>query len=971
MLKRLSFIIGCLFIFVIFNMQSVLEAQETQTLELVIALDTSGSMSTSITSDDAGERNAIDAGNNLLFFPSPNRSTVTETTATDPDDLRFITTEAILSWLASYAEYNDDIDIRVSVIGFDSTVTPILPMISLGAGQADSGIILDRPTNDDGNSDFIALYDEVNDIFSAGDSNSDAAFILVTDSPPCNPDGEPTSASGVRVRNEFCDNESGVLAPHLREATTLPSRVQEYVFYINPTGRSTGDNRYSIDEYWDAYDAVRSAWDDRVGSFFFDLEFVEELPAFMQQSIMREVGFALGDFNVEDVPNITLSASQYRSLGLIYSDDNDLSVPPFQSRMDFLLLPSDPETELDFSVEGDTINLEYLISSNQAPIRVARRDQPASGDWSLEADDGSLEVWAVPTPADVIVSLMPEQPRLYQAQRLVYQFIDNGNVLSVADITPPTFDLTIESPSGESIDLGSLVINDTEDGFESAAFLPIETGRYDIDLDVSVGQGSLWAADVSYDFLTAPNTNLIVAAVAFELAYLVNGVEASNLVQLPRSLPLSMELTANSDGEQIDLPEGLVALINLDTSDDVDNSCLSITDDPMEIATDNRSASYELDFDDSGQCQVDIDLSLSSPLPPLNNSSVEIDSSGLGRNVTVDDTQLLSVSVLTEANENIEDNAVDATDFSLDFPFTSTFTPDSTSIIVEIRDANNQAIWPVFAEDATSADVEVCGTSERIVPFALRITNGTGRDVAQDNEICLRPTDVTGQYRAEIAGLNPGTYTVVVLVNRNTPELDTLQFEYNPQQFPTAETELSGILEVTVPLPLWAMLAGAILAVLTVLLIVGRFSNRGQKRLRGSVALFAVSEEDYHLFEQGEHLDKVLAPVWSEAWPRSIEHKYQAYKFLSSEYVSDLNIEYLKGTTDGNAQLSKRRSAKIELSMSTREQGSVDKINGEEVRSKESRYVGTVKNTRIYLVQDAPDSLLIQEILQKSHDGLV
>ena len=885
-------------VLILSSLSTPLAAQQPGTLELVIALDTSGSMSQRIASSNSNERNAIDAGNNLLYFGNGgNRVIVTE--ATDPDNLTFSTIETLIPWVAAYAAQNDNLEINATVLKFDTRADSLMPMTVLGRSEAQDGIQLDRPSGAARHSDFIELYREVEEIFSQGDEDARGALFIITDSPPCNPLGPPQTASGVAVRNEFCDNEALQLAPHLAQSARLPNRVQEYVFFINPYGRNGGSDKLSADTYWETYDSVRSVWDERVGSFFFDLDVVEELPQLMQRAVMREMGIASNHIMPETVTGINLSSEQYRSMGLLYSREGLFQIPPYQSAIDFLLL-LDGDVQTQFTAADDTVSVDYRASSSQEPLRYAHIQHPPSGDLQVTAGGASVETWGILTSATPRITLVPSNPHQYQPQQILYQLFDGNEVLDVSEEDKPSFSLSISPPTESEIPLGALNINSEHNGFISSQFLPTESGTYEINLTVNRGQGDVWPVNMSYDYLDVdePDRDLVVEPVVFNIAYEVDDEEASNPVEMPRSLPLTLTLTTSVSNNSIAIPEGITADVVFTSSPGQPDACLPVSRDAMLFSPTRSDATYTIDFDEQGLCNLDIDLQIANPLPPLGRESRAIEVPNLGRRVDVDNTTLLSVVVMTDDEEDITQNAPGAVDFGLDFPQTLDGN-SSTALLVEIRDEENTPVWPVFERGATRANADYCEPTTPIVPFELAINDASDVNVAESLRICLQPTDVTGRYRAVINGLGLGTYTVAVTIDRDEPRLDVTTFEYDPEQFPADRTEIVGTLAVTIPPTLiiaGVAIAGGIIALVALILL---WVNLNRKRLRGTVAFYAIPQERYHEQDDESVMQDIVKPLWQKQWPKSMGHQFRGREFLQTDYLKELQIQHLTGTTGG------------------------------------------------------------------------
>jgi hypothetical protein len=956
-------IVGWVLLVLLFLNVSAAAQDDMPVLDLVVALDVSGSMNRDATGSTL---DAVDSAWRKLREIGD-----IDFNATDATGERFALTEMLLEWLAAYASNRTSIEINASVVTFANT-SVLMDWTRLQRRNDDRLLDpLDRSATqvaEAQNSDFIALYQTLGNLFNESDSSANArrVVLLITDSIPCLPTGI-RDASAPRY-DRFCEDVPAMIR-HINGLTEL-SNTGEYILFVNPISEA---------QRWTPFPGLRDAWVDRVSSdgAFTDLNSINELPAAMMNAVMREIAMTSDLTTGEESPaNDPLSPAVYSRMGIAYAPNGRWNVGPYQTEMQLLAVMSDSGADLTFTNDAAS---NVLYESGEESLRIVRVERPDPGSWGVQP---AGVVWAMFSSGQARISLQPENPTRFVPQRLVYEIVDeSGTSLEITEETTPDFQITVRSSDNtESSDLSAMELAADGQSLISPPFLPMTPDTYTLDIQVSPGTGELWQLAEDTNYLVPDNVQPIqVAGMTFSAEFDVIEPENSHAVgevsttavTLPRSVPLGVEVKATMDnGEEISLPEGISAQVNITPAGG--SVCPPGRD--MNIDPDTRdSATALIQFDEGGECRVEVALSITSSLQPLSGESSDVRVVTPARQVTITPTERLSLRLVGDNGEIVSQDMaepayqiIDRNSTPLQWDF------NSVTLRLEIVNEDGEPVSPEFAEfnqeagdrqhclvqtnrnlaEATadpSGSVSPSTNDNRIVPVRLQITLNE-QDVARERGICFYATDTPGVYLANVTGLTAGDYIVRASIERGDPPLDLTRFEYAPNLFSDTSTsaEVTALLKVDYnPAMVIQIGAAAGFTALTGLGIVAAFTRYSAARiapLRIDPAIYRVPKSLASQPSDNLELDSPLEALWTGKVRRLHTYTFESTEFLRNPDLALLDIQHLTFTTDRSLQLSNQRAARANI----RIKGG-DPLMGEVLVDKTARQIAEDQRAYYYI----------------------
>lgn len=970
--------------------QTAGDAPVTAGIQLLIALDDSGSMSRTV----AGDYNnilSVDRGPAELFYDN----LVTEVGPTDPDDLRYQMTESVLTWLSAYAANQENVAIYARVEGFTTSTTTHLEWTQLNNTTFRSGFDLNPTETGSGqHSDFLNLYRTVGDAFDAapGGSNARQVLLVVTDSAPCNPSAEPDIVNGTRVRDEFCDRSFG---GHIQALPSL-DQTGEYVFYVNPV-----PSVLSLAEQWAAFDGLLEAWENRLPTSLYDVSQIENVPRPFVEAVMRELALARGILDSQDTTGTTgLTADVYQALGMQFTNAGVLDVLPYQSSLNMLALPTRQTAEIDVRHEDDDSLSVQNVTAPEALVRVLRLELPPAGEVTVQTNEAStLPVWAVAVSARARLQLQPETPQLYQAQRLSYQLLsEDDTLLSIQPDTRPLLSAQLTSPDGEAFTLDGWEIQQREGqtGLLSPSFFPVEAGAYAVDLDVTTPTTALWGDVSDANFLIPDVPGLTVRPVTFDVDYEIEGeVDSSDLI-FPRSRALTVRLTMRADDDTVMLPDGLTADVAFLSVAGESSACPPAETQQLQRTDNDLAATTTIFFDQAGVCELAVRLELTTSLPPAGNDTSlrpEVDNE---RQVTILPTERLEL-VLLDGNDTVL-TAGDSLSRYMQEPL-PLWDAKTMELWAEFRNQGGERVWPAYQDGATRVDADFClpvsdnvpeATVEpgetpadtsavlqtnRLVPVRLRITNEAGNDIAREQRICFYATDEVGRYRAQFTVLPAGSYTIAVELSRDNPPLDMDNFEYSRTLFDGVRDD-SYRLEIPLTTAIHPLfITQMVVIAVFVLAVTGRiaFALSQQRRrtmhpLSGTVAIYYVPDEIYQQYqsagdaEEVEALQTLIRPLWLESLPQENTVVFSDVDFVGERELMLLGITELTVSTHREPDVSEAGDFYVHLRTSE----DLIALRDERIDDGVIRFMAAYRGGRYYLANTPPDNLTVHALLKQT-----
>lgn len=975
------------------------EVSSTPTLDLIIALDVSGSM------DIATDRNnydRIDSALRLLYTPDSGFG-VDNIPATDPNGDRFTITQMALNWLAGYAVAQDDeLAINASVVTFEEMAEVLLDWTTLNRPPSQAtpsvGELIPDLREQRRGSDFRALYTTIEQQLanSPGGSQSRRALIVITDSVPCLR-ADTVSNELAPFYDLYCANVDR-MSNHIASLPDFSGNVGEVVLFLNPI---------SSNLHWAEFSQVRTAWTSRIGdSALVNLDSISDLSNALMDSLMQEVAITRGVVTLEEAnQRPSLSEQDYARMGIAYSEIGTFTTSPYQSYMDVLVAAPNTQAVVSFDPPGGTDpGAQNLLTADIGQLRLFRVRQPVPGRWNVRVgSSGSVSTWVMFRPSEARMTLTPERPTRYIPQRLSYQLIDvSGDAIEFIPEVLPNFNISISRPgSTDPIDLSTMEI-DIEDPTRliSPSFIPVDPGLHRLNVDVGPGIASVWNTPNDYSFLTPDHPDLQVGNVSFNADYEIvadDGIDfevTADTVRMPRSLLLRVALTATHNNSAIPLPDGLEARLHLTPQDGKPNACAGLeADQIIPITTDRQQAERSIRFINPGECEIDIELLFRSPLPPLNDEAVALNVAGLSRLVSVTSTDHLNIVLRAQDGSVVMVDDIDREStrphFTINHLRTSLppWNPSSLVVRLEVIDENNRPINPQFLEGERSVDREHCVTQvlqnttifeagdgevegndplpevdeQRIVPFDLRVINASEVDISRSEGICFYATDSDGIYLATITGLDPGDYSIRITLNRARPALDYSRFEYNPALFSDQNDnsyEITARLRVDFNLAIAMQIAAAVIVVGVVLAgslisIVARYQKtRAPLKVQPEIYRIPIDITDKNQAQQPAER------LWSGKCPERNQHTFEMTEFADKADLIVLGIQKLTADTRKDNQISRNQQAFFTLET----QAGGRSLNDQLLNAGDARLITIRKQYKYYFVNSPAGQVTIGDL---------
>lgn len=894
-------------------------------LDLIFALDVSGSMYTDITnspevgSNEFGMKALIDNGTDMF--------------ATDPRLLRFDATRAILQWLDDFATVQalrySSFQINATGITFSHEAnvfmdwTQVNGYISAGAvsDAADdatptagpSAPFFDTPARPPGrqDADFERLYDAVqqalNDPARQG-SNNRTVLIIVTDSPPCN-----SLRSG---QTSYCQSGTDRL-PSPNSLSGLADLDGHYVFFIRPNRQQAA---------WEgAYPGLDQAWRDIVGDDLAYRDTIEELPPAMLQVILDEAALALdvdaaGDDEDGGDTSGADPARDYTAMNVHWLNSDQFTVPAYQQRLELLALLPSSNTSMVLSRNGDEIEPTHLEPSDTNLVRQATFLNPAAADWRIALSGGASPAGAVLFwPGRATMTFEPAGSVQYEAFQVVYAIMAERTPLMDTNFLPEV-SVDLRTPAG---DTHTLELTPNNNRFV-ATFFPLDAGTYQLDnLRVTLNDPRL--SDDYYGFLTPlvfDTFSTVVSPVTIDVAFTDPDQQTRILAReaIPRSEDIPLTLRLLDDGEEI-LPPGVAAEVSLRTPDSSDTPCPLDGDTfPMDnLAT---RAVVSLDFDEQGECNVYVSATITSTLAPLNGDEYTILPPTLLDRVIIKNTQILDWSVFDAAAAGAVDLSTAGPHFTMrDLITVSAFTAyaDDTLIIPVVIHAEGDENQWVEPEFVGSDGGSIPGSSDN-VPFTLSIARVGGEDVENAAEhVALYRSDQPGRYEISISGLPAAQYRLYLSL-RDDIIPDTENYEYTADVATEYEVVLAVEHEVLVDVQ---RILPPVLVVLLVILSVWAGQRAYAVRvnpLSGSLRIYTLPQstlDDVNRQLANKTYTDLDAPAptewktWEQKLPtRRNEKVFNTPSLRRGTLVPSLGLAQITMTTQGRSEVSARGAAR-------------------------------------------------------------
>lgn len=923
-----------------------------QSLHLVIALDRSASMSQRI---DGNNNDLLDTdASHLLMFVTDSSLRGLGTPATDPDDVRYTLVETLGGWLYEYEQRpNNRLDLSLTVIGFDNQANVLTDDLGPTVTVQRPGAV----TAEGRHADFINLYAEIETALS--DSTAERqAVIVITDSPPCNPNG-PTSVNGRTVRNSICDGDvsGGALPNHIAVLPSLDA-ASETLFFVTP-------GEFTLQDFWDEYDDTLSAWQsrtNRTGSRFERLANIEALPRLFMETVMREMALAQGVLLPEEADE-PLSDDIYGAMGILHSAGDSFDVPPYQTRLDLLLRVADNTRQLDFLQPTDEeAEREDLVDNAELRLQRVRFTNPEAGAWQVQTQSVA-EVWALLRPARARYTLVPENPVAYQPFRVQYQLLDEeSNPLPIGEALQPDFsevDLRLPIPNGRPVDAAlSMEPNSTGNSLTSDPFVPVLNSSantsYGLIGAVQPGSNNLWTPTLAYDFLQPPPLRITVRPMTFDTQFTVapQSVPSSGVINFPRSLTMQVDLLAEIGNTAVDLPQGLTIDAAIIPNRGFSSDTCPAADREVEGFCERFS------FETPDEYEVTVSGTFRSQQPPLSGDDpVTIDI--ITRSLSVDPTTRVTVALLDENREaltlNDETSVTMYQRAPLPAPELNTLT-----LFFEVRDENGEREQAQFL---CGDDNTPCGTD--VVPYQLRVTDSASNDVAAQYDIALARTDEPGRYRVEIRGLPRDNYTLT-LVNPAETVLDYREFEYLEQRL-SAEDD-TDILSIALAVNFDPLLLGQIAAISAVVILLllfwWRASNQRRNGLRGSIAIYRISQAQAKAIED-DAIEAEAEWLWQMDWPRRISYTITPDMLGADADVRLLGIRSIEATTRSEKALIAAEGAYITMDM---HEGTPP--NNQRMEAGQMYQIKEMDGYVYYIVQTPSPDLTVEQLLTQPAQAL-
>lgn len=997
------------------------QSQEASKLDITFVLDISGSMdvpTARLTVD------GIDLGYRRIFTTQSNG--ITDLPATDPKGIRFGVTESVMEWLSAYTRVQDNLDINAAVVAYNDAPTILMDWKNLQrTDDTDSAFTNSlnqgvRMTEKDvrrpgRNSNYIALYQKLNEIYVNRSRDARRAIIVITDSIPCYPEGKRDPA--LPLYDQYCSEVPSIVR-HIQAMETIPGAA-EYVFFIPPVTSSN---------FWENFPDVREAWAARVNRIgkFDELVSINELPAVIMDTVIREAAYAQGIVNPEVVtPSEAIPVNEYTKLGVLYAGDGRFNIGPFQSYMDVMVAMPSADTPLTFNTPNNTDpGSRPLYKTEDDLLRIVRIRQPAPGIWSVGAGTGrGAPTWILLRSAEVYIRFSPANPTRFVPQQIIYELKDDtGAAFPISADVAPDFDITLTTPDNENIDLSAMQVSSDGRGFESPVFLPPAAGAYKLSVNAQPGTSTIWRTQNSYDFLNPKRiSDLTVSGIQFNADYAVEGeghtisIDNENIT-MPRSLPLNIKISAvREDGSTAPLPPGLGITLNFTPPATGENACLEKSR-PIPIEDDKRNtATTQIKFEQSGRCNIDFEFVLNSPLPPFSDQQRTVRVLGLDRAVNILETQRLTFRLLQQGNTETVLSPIRPSSETVQTIFHMSdvdvnvqaapniqkmISPSTLVLRAEIVNDKGERVIPAFLDTSndgtrgncvqrsanltpetdasTQTSIATVPTEEqnleadtsKIVPFNLVITDSSERNIAQDKGFCFLATDNPGVYLAILSDMLPGDYQISVSIDPAKPQLDYEQYEYMPSLFDGTSTMATIVTGLNVQQnSAWLLMriAGLVVTIFLTLFIVGGmfyFQRITTASLTAQPTIYRVPKEKIDLYEKSPDspsLGEEAELLWQGKLPDGFLSRRNSYEFKLSRNTNLLSsgLKVLNLTTRRNGNVA--REGAFYGSLSTLDG---DMLGGALIRKGTSQRIHEFEGGEVYFIANGLSSPTVAELLQ-------
>lgn len=797
-MKQKIFVIFALLLLSFIVTQTTLarpELQEGGGVDILFVMDTSGSMSTSINTQNIAQTDVsaqlIDAQGRLDEFPG----------LTDPNNYRFEYIQLLLNWLQDFADEQAtagrNLDIYASVLAFREQTTTVLDWQRL-SGESAPQITIPESTADGTGVNYIAAMEAVNAQLDSrpGDSTSRTPLVFtVSDSLPCVPSLQYSTSVGPANENCARLDRAGF---HLNAVSPPPVDVDSTLFFAVPqsiedlfvsAGTQTGVNAGT----WQNIGTVDFAGADGIPGI------MDEITTSILQTIASELNTQVADLIADN------------------GGGSSITIPPYQASAELVILPVSPGSD-DMGPSSYTIragnnadvtaDAEELFNRSGAYQRL-RFQNPPPGVWSITADNGAaVRILASYTPTSASVDISPRETTAFEPVTIRYQVAGITNAESANQDSPIAVTATVtDGTITEELDFVP-----SEDAWE-ATFLPlVEGGIYRVQ-SINVSPLGDWSNDVpgGTDFLNVePPPSVTVTS--FDITPSISVVTDDTLssprsvggtVAMTQSQTLSVILTRSDNGVfdnrtsavlTFNPVEDDTAAENTDSDADTESVC------PLsgsEVFTQQQNENNEVvalviedqRFPQNGNCQLGVTVTFTDTrLLGVNGEQIIYAEPDFAR-LEVSETRELAFeirdsdgAVITDQTINMEDRAFVLTDLP-EFPYTA------RRIDIVMFDQNNAPIYPRFVptaddvpdaeitsteDDAAGADVDEAPPApddtdpvedteaSEPIPFRLQVLNEDGEDIAPEAGIRINRSDNAGQYTAVLTNLDPGEYTVRV-----------------------------------------------------------------------------------------------------------------------------------------------------------------------------------------------------------------
>ena len=784
-------------------------------IDFTFILDNSSSMEADNTQGDTN-----DASLTLLLSKEPDALLL----ATDPLGVRFDIVRYTTQWMATFAEEQSarygNIALNAQVWTFThSKPQEILPWTALDSGSLDAIDFPTPATSPQGDtSDFIEALDEIGREMGRqqNETGHEQVLVIITDSLPCEVDANTATASDPLVDGRASRNkvlrggdckEPSVFEEHLNfaydqlEQHIPSSRFTQYVYHIN-----NFDDPALVDAYWDVDggDALET-WQTRVrqpGVFRNTTPNGANLTTNNFGSVLFE------DLATELAELLEGAGSTTQELGLIEVEPNNLRVPPYQRQLDLFIFSINQESgAISFTNEaGEVITPTASFDSEVPQLTWHRFDQPPAGQWTVNGQ--VAEMWMMYSPADVTLKFDKDSYTQFDSLQVMYEisFTDMNGTLQTwtEDNYLPILSAEItETATGKKYNLpmtaGSL-------RFTSERFYLLNSGNYD--LSFSVASNPAWGVfagieassplptsattgtptpptetqtdAVSFNFLIPEETRLSINAQPIDIRGRLGTEEEQataqrngNLYTIRRSQTLDVNIDGYKNGQAVGLPDGAEVILR-----GSGGACDGLEQTLTRDATSGFAyLPGGLEFA-VGKCALTAEVRLTGNILPLTNNSTSIIAELELGNVEVLTTNILSIEVLDQNGNPIQQGQDTIHYRMLDqssiprFDLTARPLPFVWEPAVEVFETrfinqDGEETHPVFE------------SGDDLVPFALTVAS---LDNPDDLPITftMEKRDRKGYYAANLSGLPPGNYQIQLTLLRDDAEytLDSV-YEYD------------------------------------------------------------------------------------------------------------------------------------------------------------------------------------------------